>query len=170
MLKPLIQCNVGLLKKHALAFLLISATRGFMDSITTATPLPAPIAIGSTWNAALVRQAGEIVGREAKALGYTNVCSYSGLTRSALGRVLEYGEEPFHVTHIGQGNGGRYPVAGVAATLKHFVVYSVPQRWDVMDMHVPTQASLPRNAPVASLSLIGRLYVRGSSDGSDEQL
>src|SRR5215210_1152288 len=37
-----------------------------------ATPLPAPISIGSTWNKALVRQAGETVGREAKALGYTN--------------------------------------------------------------------------------------------------
>ncbi|HYK56273.1 MAG TPA: glycoside hydrolase family 3 N-terminal domain-containing protein, partial [Flavisolibacter sp.] len=38
-----------------------------------ATPLPAPISIGSTWNKALVRQAGQTVGREAKALGYTNV-------------------------------------------------------------------------------------------------
>ena len=37
------------------------------------TPLPAPISIGSTWDKALVREAGDIVGREAKALGYTNV-------------------------------------------------------------------------------------------------
>ncbi|WP_433901365.1 hypothetical protein [Sphingobacterium puteale] len=34
-----------------------------------ATPLPAPINIGSTWNTKLVRTAGEIVGREAKYLG-----------------------------------------------------------------------------------------------------
>ena len=40
---------------------------------TKATPLPAPIAIGSTWNAELVREAGEIVGKEARVLGYTNV-------------------------------------------------------------------------------------------------
>jgi beta-glucosidase len=40
---------------------------------TKATPLPAPIAIGSTWNRNLVRQAGEIAGQEAKLLGYTNV-------------------------------------------------------------------------------------------------
>lgn len=33
------------------------------------TPLPAPISIGSTWDKALVREAGDIVGREAKALG-----------------------------------------------------------------------------------------------------
>ena len=40
---------------------------------TRATPLPAPISIGSTWNKNLVLQAGHIVGREARALGYTNV-------------------------------------------------------------------------------------------------
>ena len=38
-----------------------------------ATPLPAPIAIGSTWNRALVRRAGEIAGLEARVLGYRNV-------------------------------------------------------------------------------------------------
>ena len=40
---------------------------------TKATPLPAPIAIGSTWNKEFVRRAGVIAGQEAKALGYTNV-------------------------------------------------------------------------------------------------
>jgi len=34
-----------------------------------ATSLPAPSGIGSTWDKALVRQAGDVVGREAKALG-----------------------------------------------------------------------------------------------------
>src|SRR5690606_37595419 len=38
-----------------------------------ATPFCAPIGIGSSWNKDLVRRAGEIAGREAKALGYTNV-------------------------------------------------------------------------------------------------
>jgi beta-glucosidase len=38
-----------------------------------ATSLPAPIGIGSTWDKNLVREAGQTVGREAKALGYTNV-------------------------------------------------------------------------------------------------
>ncbi len=86
MLKPLIQCNVGLLKTR-LGIPVDFSNEGIHGlNHDRATPLPAPIAIGSTWNAALVRQAGEIVGREAKALGYTNVCSYSGLgTRSALG-------------------------------------------------------------------------------------
>ena len=38
-----------------------------------ATGLPAPIAIGSTWDKNILNKAGHIVGREAKALGYTNV-------------------------------------------------------------------------------------------------
>ena len=95
-----------------------------------ATPLPAPIAIGSTWNKALVRQAGIIVGREAKALGYTNVYApILDLARDPRwGRVLEcYGEEPFHVTTLGQQMVEGIQSQGVASTLKHYAVYSVPK-------------------------------------------
>src|SRR3954465_9258130 len=38
-----------------------------------ATSLPAPINIGRTWDQQLVHAAGNMVGREAKALGYTNI-------------------------------------------------------------------------------------------------
>src|ERR1700759_3854189 len=63
-----------------------------------ATSLPAPISIGSTWDKALVRRAGQTVGMEAKALGYTNV--YAPILDPARdqrwGRVVEcYGENPF---------------------------------------------------------------------------
>jgi len=95
-----------------------------------ATPLPAPIAIGSTWNKALVRQAGIIAGREAKALGYTNVYApILDLARDPRwGRVLEcYGEEPYHVTALGQQMVEGIQSQGVAATLKHYAVYSVPK-------------------------------------------
>ena len=56
------------------------------------------LALAATWDKALVRQAGEIVGREAKALGYTNV--YAPILDPARdqrwGRVVEcYGEDPF---------------------------------------------------------------------------
>jgi beta-glucosidase len=95
-----------------------------------ATPLPSPIAIGSTWDKALVRQAGIIEGREAKALGYTNVYApILDLARDPRwGRVLEcYGEEPFHVASLGKEMVEGIQSQGVASTLKHYAVYSVPK-------------------------------------------
>jgi beta-glucosidase len=95
-----------------------------------ATPLPAPIGIGSTWDKQLVRQAGQTVGREAKALGYTNV--YAPILDPARdqrwGRVVEcYGENPFHIAEMGKQMVLGIQEEGVASTLKHFAVYSVPK-------------------------------------------
>lgn len=95
-----------------------------------ATPLPSPIAIGSTWNKKLVRQAGIIVGREGKALGYTNIYApILDLARDPRwGRVLEcYGEDPFHVASLGQQMVEGIQSQGVASTLKHYAVYSTPK-------------------------------------------
>jgi beta-glucosidase len=95
-----------------------------------ATPLPAPISIGATWNKDLVRQAGRIVGREAKALGYTNI--YAPILDPARdqrwGRVVEcYGEDPFLIAELGIQMCGGIQEQGVASTLKHFAVYSIPK-------------------------------------------
>ena len=95
-----------------------------------ATPLCAPIGIGSTWNKDLVSRAGHIVGREAKLLGYTNV--YVPILDPARdprwGRVVEcYGEDPFLVAELGKQMTLGVQSEGVAATLKHFAVYSVPK-------------------------------------------
>ena len=97
---------------------------------TKATPLPAPIAIGSTWNRGLVREAGAIVGREAKLIGYSNV--YAPILDVARdprwGRVLEcYGEDPYLVGALGLEMCRGIQAEGVAATLKHYAAYSVPK-------------------------------------------
>jgi len=95
-----------------------------------ATSLPAPIGIGSTWDKALVHEAGMIVGREAKALGYTNVYApILDLARDPRwGRVLEcYGEDPFLVAEMGKQMTLGIQEQGVASTLKHYAVYSVPK-------------------------------------------
>ena len=95
-----------------------------------ATPLPAPIAIGSTWNKKLVYQAGKTEGREAKALGYTNIYApILDLARDPRwGRVVEcYGEDPFLVAELGKQMTLGIQEQGVASTLKHFAVYSVPK-------------------------------------------
>lgn len=95
-----------------------------------ATPLPAPIGIGSTWNKKLVHKAGKIVGKEAKALGYTNI--YAPILDVARdprwGRVLEcYGEDPFLIAELGKQMTLGIQENGTAATLKHFAAYSVPK-------------------------------------------
>lgn len=95
-----------------------------------ATSLPAPISIGATWDKSLVRTAGQVVGREAKALGYTNV--YAPILDPARdqrwGRVVEcYGENPFLIAELGKQMVLGIQEEGVAATLKHYAVYSVPK-------------------------------------------
>ncbi|WP_235884451.1 glycoside hydrolase family 3 N-terminal domain-containing protein [Pedobacter hiemivivus] len=95
-----------------------------------ATPFPAPVNIGSTWNKKLVYQAGSIVGREARALGYTNV--YAPILDVARdprwGRVVEcYAEDPFLIAEMGKQMTLGIQDQGAAATLKHYAVYSVPK-------------------------------------------
>ncbi|WP_304062907.1 glycoside hydrolase family 3 N-terminal domain-containing protein [Pedobacter glucosidilyticus] len=95
-----------------------------------ATPLPAPIAIGSTWNKALIKQAGQIVGKEGKALGYTNIYApILDLARDPRwGRVVEcYGEDPFLVAELGKQMVLGIQAQGLASTLKHYAVYSIPK-------------------------------------------
>ena len=97
---------------------------------TRATPLPAPIAIGSTWNRDLVLQAGRIAGREARLLGYHSV--YAPILDVARdqrwGRVVEcYGEDPFLVAELGVRMVEGIQSQGVASCLKHYVAYGVPK-------------------------------------------
>lgn len=97
---------------------------------TRATPLPAPIAIGSTWNRDLVFQAGRIAGREARLLGYHSV--YAPILDVARdqrwGRVVEcYGEDPFLVAELGVRMVEGVQSQGVASCLKHYVAYGVPK-------------------------------------------
>jgi beta-glucosidase len=97
---------------------------------TGATPLPAPIGIGSTWNRALVRRAGEIAGAEARALGYTNVYApILDLARDPRwGRVVEcYSEDPYLIGRLGAEMVAGIQSQGTGSTLKHFAAYSVPK-------------------------------------------
>ena len=95
-----------------------------------ATNFPAPSAIGATWDRELVREIARVTGREAKALGYTNIYSpILDLARDPRwGRVVEcYGEDPFLVGQLGLQQATGLVESGVASTCKHFAVYSVPK-------------------------------------------
>ena len=95
-----------------------------------ATLFPAPLALGATWNRPLIREMGHVIGREARALGYTNV--YAPILDLAQdprwGRVVEtYGEDPFLVAELGEALVRGIQAEGVASTVKHFAAYSVPK-------------------------------------------
>lgn len=97
---------------------------------TKATPLPAPIGIGSTWNRELVRQAGQIAGYEARLIGYHSV--YAPILDVARdqrwGRVVEcYGEDPYLVAQLGTEMASGVQSQGVASCMKHYAAYGVPK-------------------------------------------
>jgi beta-glucosidase len=93
-----------------------------------ATGFPTALNMGMTWNKDLVHQEGIITGREARALGYTNV--YAPILDVARdqrwGRLEEtYGEDPFLVATLGVALAKGIQLNGkVASTAKHFAVYS----------------------------------------------
>ena len=101
-----------------------------------ATALPAPIAIGSTWDKNIINKAGHIVGREAKALGYTNVyVPILDLARDPRwGRVVEcYGEDPFLVTELGKQMVLGVQSEGIASTLKRLTVYRMVAEMEMLE-------------------------------------
>ena len=93
-----------------------------------ATNFPTQLGLGSTWDKALIRNVGRITGEEARLLGYTNV--YAPILDvgrdQRWGRYEEiYGEDPFLVAELGvQMVKGLQEDGGVAATAKHFAIYS----------------------------------------------
>ena len=94
-----------------------------------ATSFPSQSGLGHTWDTELVREVGRITGQEARALGYTNVYAPTlDVARDQRwGRVEDtYGEDPYLTSKLGvemvKGLQENYTVA---ATAKHFAVYSV---------------------------------------------
>jgi len=94
-----------------------------------ATMFPAQCAQGASWDKELISQIAEAEGREAVALGYTNI--YSPILDLAQdprwGRVVEsYGEDPYLVGELGKRMVVGLQKQGLVSTPKHFAVYSVP--------------------------------------------
>jgi beta-glucosidase len=94
-----------------------------------ATYFPAQLAQGSTFDKGLVAKIGDVTGREAKILGYTNV--YSPIldvsSDPRWGRMEEtYGSDPYLVSRLGKQCIMGIQRNGVVSTVKHFAVYSIP--------------------------------------------
>ena len=98
-------------------------------AFTGTTSFPSQVSIGHTWDRELVRELGRITAAEARALGYTNIYAPTlDVARDQRwGRVEDvYGEDPFLASRLGvemvKGLQEKYTVA---ATAKHFAIYSV---------------------------------------------
>ena len=94
-----------------------------------ATMFPAQCAQGASWDKELISRIAEAEGKEAVALGYTNI--YSPILDLAQdprwGRVVEsYGEEAYLVGELGKRMVIGLQKQGLVSTPKHFAVYSVP--------------------------------------------
>lgn len=94
-----------------------------------ATMFPAQCAQGASWDKELISRIAEAEGKEAVALGYTNI--YSPILDLAQdprwGRVVEsYGEEAYLVGELGKRMVIGLQKQGLISTPKHFAVYSVP--------------------------------------------
>ncbi len=110
------------------AFTFAEALHGYMAA--GATSFPAAIALGSTWDTALVEQVFTVAAREASARGVRQVLSpVLDLARDPRwGRFEEcYGEDPWLVSRMAmaavfglQGRGALIDAGHVAVTLKHF--------------------------------------------------
>jgi len=94
-----------------------------------ATYFPAQLAQGSAFDKDLVAKIGDVIGREAKVLGYTNV--YSPIldvsSDPRWGRMEEtYGSDPYLVSQLGKQCITGIQKNGIVSTVKHFAVYSIP--------------------------------------------
>ncbi|MFQ6115124.1 MAG: glycoside hydrolase family 3 N-terminal domain-containing protein [bacterium] len=95
-----------------------------------ATSFPAQIGVGSAWDKELVAAIGHVTGKEARALGYTNIYSpILDLARDPRwGRTVEsYSEDPYLASQLGMMQVKALQAEGVVSTPKHFAVYSIPK-------------------------------------------
>ncbi len=86
--------------------------------------LPSPTALAATWDPALARQAGRLLGQEARRKGvHVLLAPTVNLHRTPLGgRHFEcYSEDPLLTSEIGTGYVAGVQDQGVATTVKHFV-------------------------------------------------
>lgn len=91
------------------------------------TNFPIPLGLGATWDRTLLRRVGEITGSEGRLMGFTNVYApiLDTLRDPRWGRAEEsFGESPWLMARLGVELAKGMQSNGVAATAKHFAVYS----------------------------------------------
>lgn len=129
------ECVMGRSRLHIPPFIIDEGVHGLMHK--GATTFPVAIALGATWDTALVRDVFGVVAREARSRGTQWILGPNlDLAREPRwGRIDEmYGEDPLHVTRMGeaaiaglQGTAPPFDAEHVLATAKHFAAHSQPE-------------------------------------------
>jgi beta-glucosidase len=100
---------------------------GVADGMTGVTQLPAPVAVAASWDTALARAYGAVVGAEEWGKGANvNLGPTVNIVRDPRwGRAFEtYGEDPYLTGRIGAGYIAGVQGEGVMAQVKHWVAYN----------------------------------------------
>lgn len=106
----------------------VEAIHGFSYG-SGATIFPQAIAMGATWNKALIEKAAAAIGEETKSANAVNAWSpvLDVAQDARWGRVEEtYGEDPILVAKIGGAWVKGYQSQGLITTPKHFAVHGAP--------------------------------------------
>lgn len=108
-----------------------------------ATALPGALAIASSWDVGLARQAGAMIGAEARQKGYNLMLAGGGnLTRDPWsGRAFEYfGEDPLLTGLMGGASVAGVQSNGIIATVKHFALNAQETGRRVLDARIDIAA------------------------------
>jgi beta-glucosidase len=101
--------------------------QGVADGVPGVTQLPAPVSLASTWDPALARAYGTVVGSEERGKGAdVNLGPTVNIVRDPRwGRAFEsYGEDPYLAGQTAVGFIGGVQSQGVLSQVKHFAVYN----------------------------------------------
>jgi beta-glucosidase len=94
----------------------------------TSTCFPVSMARGASFDRALEKQVGDVIGKEARSLGanfFGGVC-VNLLRHPAWGRAQEtYGEDPFHVGEMGESLAEAVQEHNVMACVKHYAMNNI---------------------------------------------
>jgi beta-glucosidase len=109
-----------------------------------ATALPSGMAQGATWNPALIRKGGAMIGSEARSKGF-NVLLAGGMNlirEPRGGRTFEYlGEDPLHAGVMAGAAVAGIQSSGIISTIKHFAFNNQETARNFIDVKISEAAA-----------------------------
>ena len=135
--------NAGVARLCVPSLTLSDGPWGLAFGDTGVSLLPAPLAIGATFDTALAEQYGEVLGSEARGQGI-DVSQGPNLNIDRVpqsGRADEsYGEDPLLTTDLGVADIEGIQAEGVMADAKHLLAYQQETNRGALDDRVPNRA------------------------------